>query len=256
MNIQDATIVEYRLIREIVRNYNTLDYTSQLKALLSPIFPKHHFDNWCKLDFHKKINELIFKEYEGEQVLKYRLFRAFHNLPVVAAYEIKVKNSRVDFLTIEEHTTSYEIKSTLDNLYKLSKQSDDYLKAFEFNNILIHERHLDKCLTIVPSNFGIITVDKAAHSVVRKPVLNKYLDPYTQLSILTKKELNKAFASTDLQNILTNFDAQKINRIFKSTLKSRYQERWDFIVKHSNDILPIDIQFFFNKNIKPAHIYS
>lgn len=256
MNFTDCTIIDSKLVKKIVKNYNTLDYIPKLKELLYLIYPQSNLNDCCKLDLHKKINDLILNSYDGEQVLKYRLFKAFKHDKLVAAYEIKVKNSRVDFLTINGYTTSFEIKSNLDNLDKLAKQSDDYLTAFEFNNIVIHERHLNRCIDIIPKSFGVITVDKVKHTVVRKPLFNKFLHAETQLGLLSKRELNKHFGSTDIWLIIDSLQGTLINEIFKLALKERYKTRWNFIVENSDDILPIDIQFFFNMNIKPIDIYS
>jgi len=256
MNFTHDNLIDPKLVKEIVKSYKPLDYTPKLRELLSVIYPKRNLDNFCKLDLHKEINDLIIDGYEGEQVLKYMLFKAFQHEKLVAAYEIKVKNSRVDFLTINDHTTSFEIKSNLDNLDKLAKQSADYLTAFEFNNIVVHERHLSRCINIIPKSFGIITVDKVKHHIVRKPVFNKCLHAETQLGLLSKKELVKYHGSTDMSVIMDNVAADKINDLFKLALKDRYRTRWDFIVENSDDIMPIDLQFFFNKTIKPVFIYG
>ncbi len=251
-----TSTVDSKLVKEIVKSYSTLDYTPKLRELVNLVFPKSNLSKLCKLDLHRTINDLVVAGYEGEQILKYRLFKAFQHANLVAAFEIKVKNSRVDFLTVNGHTTSYEIKSNLDNLYKLSKQSGDYLGAFEFNNIVIHKRHLDKCYDLIPVGFGIITADKSEHSFIRKPIYNRSLDPEKQLSLLTKKELVKVFGKTDVSAILSKFSASQVNGLFKLALKERYRSRWDFIVSNGDDILPIDLQFFFNKNVSPSFVYG
>lgn len=102
----------------------------------------------------------------------------------------------------------------------------------------------------------MITVDKSGHQMIRKPTLNKLLQAETQLSLLSKKEMQKHFGSTELEIILKMLDSIQINERFKKALRERYQTRWNFIVENDNEILPIDIQFFFNKNIKPTFIYS
>ena len=256
MNFTDCSTIDSKLVKEIVKNYNTLDYAPKLRELVNLIYPKSNLNKFCKLDLHKKINDLVLDGYEGEQVLKYRLFRAFQASNLIAAFEIRVRNSRVDFLTINGSTTSYEIKSSLDNLDKLAKQSKDYIGAFEFNNIVIDKRHLDKCYDIVPRSFGIITVEKFEHTFVRKPIFNRALNPETQLSLLTKKEIIKYFGRFEIANIINDFSAIQINDLFKLALKARYRSRWDFIVEHADDILPIDLQFFFNKNVPPSFIYG
>lgn len=256
MKFTHYSSINLKLVKEIANNYNTLDYTPKLREMLNAIYSERKLNKFCKLDLHRTINDLVIDGYEGEQVLKYRLFKAFQSADLVAAYEIKVKNSRVDFLTVNGYTTSFEVKSNLDNLDKLAKQSEDYLTAFEFNNIVIHERHYNRCIDIIPKSFGVITVDKVQHTVVRKPIFNKSLHADTQLALLSKKELKKHYGSTDVSLIKDELSDAQINDLFKLTLKERYRARWNFIVEHSNDILPIDIQFFFNKNIVPAHIYS
>lgn len=248
--------IDPKLVKNVVKHYNVLDYTHNLRGLLDTVVPKVELDGYCRLQVHKKINELIFGSYEGEQVLKYRLFKAFAKADLVAAFEIKVKNSRVDFLTVNGHTTSYEIKSSLDTLGKLAKQSLDYKTAFELNNIVVHERHLKKCIGLIPECFGIISINKGGHEIIRKPVLNKALNPEVQLSLLTKKELGEFFGSGNVADILSSTDHTAINEQFKSALKKRYRSKWDFIVANSEDIVPIDIQFFFNKNISPKHVYG
>ena len=256
MEFPHSTSLDYRLINNIAKSYSTLDYAQKLRGMLDQLFPRDTFDKCRKYDLHRKINEVVFDGYEGEQVLKYRLFEAFRQSDLVGAYEIKVRNSRVDFLTINGHTTSFEIKSNLDNLYKLEKQANDYMQAFELNNVVIHERHLEKCIGLIPGNFGIITTDREGHAFYRKPVLNRNLDTQVQLSLLTKRELKKFMASPDTTSIMDSISPEEINSFFKLALKERYRSRWDFVVRHSKDILPIDLQFFFNKNIRPEYNYS
>ncbi|MCF2495401.1 sce7726 family protein [Dyadobacter chenhuakuii] len=239
-----------------MKNYTALDYTPKLREILRGVYPTAELNNSCRYDLHRKINDLVIGSYEGEQTLKYRLFRAFRYRNLVAAYEIKVRSSRVDFLTINNYTTSFEIKSSLDNLDKLAKQSDDYLAAFEFNYVVVHQRHLTRCIEIIPSSFGVITAEKSGHTIIRKPTLNKSLHPETQLSLLSKKEMQKQFGCTDSETIVKELNCSQINEQFKKALRERYQTRWNFIVENDNEILPIDIQFFFNKNIKPNFIYS
>jgi hypothetical protein len=256
MTFIDCETIDPKLVKNVVKNYNVLDYTHNLRCLLNQVVPKDELEGYCRLEIHKKINEVIFGSYEGEQVLKYRLFQAFAKADIVAAYEIKVKNSRVDFLTINGHTTSYEIKSSLDTLGKLAKQSLDYKAAFELNNIVVHERHLKKCMELVPDCFGIISIDKCGHEIIKKPVLNKSLNAEVQLCLLTKKELIEFYGVGDAGYIFANGDNASINEQFKLALKKRYQAKWDFIVANSGSIVPIDIQFFFNKNINPRYVYG
>lgn len=243
------------LLSTIAKNYNTLQYSPQLKGWLDLIYPKRNFSRLTKFQLHKSLNAALIKAYSGEFQYKYSLFKKFQSQRLVAGFEIKVNNSRVDFLTINGCTTSFEIKSTIDNLAKLSKQAVDYLSAFEYNNVIVDEKHISNCITKLPASFGIIVYKDERQRVIRKPSLNTEINPERQLQLLSKKELFDQFSITNEISIIKIFSAHTINEKFKMALKKRYYNRWKFIVKNSNKILPIDLQFFFNTNISPDSIY-
>ncbi len=251
-------IINERAINLLAKNYSTLNYPVKLITLLKDIFPSKDFELFSKYELHKLLNDTLLQNYSGEEVFKYKLFKCHtnkHNL--IAAFEIKVNNSRVDFLTINGHTTSFEIKSELDNLSKLSKQIADYMLAFEYNYLVIAERHIEKAKNLLPESFGLWSYKNGKYKKLKKASLNDKIDPEVQLSLLTKQELGTNFPEVggELNKILNSFDATKINQLFKKTLKNRYRNRWEFLVANEAQILPIDLQFFFNTNIKPSYIY-
>jgi hypothetical protein len=164
----------------------------------------------------------------------------------------------VDFLTINGYTTSFEIKSELDNLSKLNKQISDYILAFDYNYLIVDECHISKTMAMAPQSFGIWSYRNGKYQKLRKAILNKNIQPEFQLNLLTKTELIQSFPKSNglKKDILENVDSDKINTIFKKTLKSRYRSRWQFLVNNQSQIMPMDVQFFFNTNIKPQHIYN
>lgn len=253
----DELRIDSKSLSYLAKNYNPLDYRSSLASLLLNIYPNTDFTAWNKLKLHELLNETILHYYSGEQIFKYQLFKSFQDKNVVAAFEIKVNNSRADFITINGHTNSFEIKSNLDNLNKLKKQSSDYILAFEYNYLVIDERHLLNALDLVPPCFGLWSFKGGKKKIYRKAALNLNIDPFIQLSLLTKRELTGFFREVegDKTEILKNFSDDEINKRFKKSLKSRYLSRWDFIVANQERILPIDIQFFFKTNISPDYIY-
>lgn len=245
------------VVKNIVKSYNTLDYHPKLQDLVASIFPLEDASQLCKLDLHRRINQLIIGHYPGEQVLKYDLFKEFRKKNLVAAFEMKVGSSRVDFVTINGHSTSFEIKSSLDNLDKLAKQTSDYSLAFEYNYVVVDQCHLPKISNKIPDQFGIWTFANGRKVVRRPAVLNNAIDASAQLRFLTKKELSLFFNSiSSPTDILQLFSGETINERFKKALKNRYHSRWSFVTTHAELILPIDLQFFFNRNIHPDHIYS
>lgn len=245
------------VVKNIVKSYHTLDYHPKLRELVCQIDPTADHVNLCKLDLHRRINQVIVGHYPGEQVLKYNLFQEFRKKNLVAAFEMKVGTSRVDFVTINGHSTSFEIKSSLDKLDKLAKQTTDYALAFEYNYVVVDECHLAKIQPKIPDQFGIWTF-KGGRKIIRKPAtLNTAIDAAAQLKFLTKKELGIFFGVNKTPaDILKKMSGELINEHFKKALKHRYQSRWSFITAHSEIILPIDLQFFFNRNIHPDYIYQ
>lgn len=251
--------VESGEINKLAKNYNTLDYSINLAKSLKVIFPAENFDHFSKYDLHQLFNDTLLHYYNGEEIIKYLLFKQYISKKgIIAAFEAKANNSRVDFLTINGCTTSFEIKSELDNLSKLSKQMNDYMLAFEYNYLITDERHYGKALELLPDCYGLWIYKNGKYKKLRKALINERIDPRVQLNILTKKELCDTFPETngDIRVILSSYNKQQINEKFKIALKTRYRTRWQFLIDNYNDIFPIDVQFFFNTNIEPRHIYN
>lgn len=250
--------IDEGLVNSLAKKYSALDYSANLMTLLNNICPHTNFEKFSKYDLHKICNDIFFENYKGEEILKFKLFERLKNKEdFIGAFEVPIKNSRVDFITVNGRTTSYEIKSELDNLSKLSKQTDDYMMAFEYNYVLLDEKHMKKAKDILPESFGIWSYRNGRYFTSKRSTLNKNINPEVQLSLLTKKELFYGFAQNngDVQNILNSLSSKSINKNFKKILRNRYRSRWEFLLKNQMQILPIDLQFFFNTNIKPADIY-
>jgi hypothetical protein len=250
--------ISIEAINLLAKSYNTLDYSVKLTSILRNIFPTEQFDLFTKYDLHKLLNDILFQYYNGEEILKYKLFEQHSKQRnIVAAFEMKVNNSRVDFLTINGVSTSYEIKSELDNLSKLSKQMSDYMLAFEFNYLVIDEKHIEKAKDLLPKDFGLWCYKNGKYRKLKKANLNKEINPEAQLTLLTKKELIKSYPEKQgkIKKILNSYSTYEINYLFKQILKDRYRNRWTFLLENKENIFPIDIQFFFNTNILPERIY-
>jgi len=258
MIIEKDRIVSKKAINTLAKSYNTLDYSVKLATLLKNVLPTENFDIFSKFELHKRLNDILLQNYKGEEILKYKLFQQFiKKRNLIAAFETKVNNSRVDFLTINGHTTSFEIKSELDNLTKLSKQMADYMLAFEFNYLVVDELHIKKAKDLLPAGYGLWSYKGGKYKKLIKAELNDKINPEVQLRLLTKQELVNDFSGIGgvIKDILNSYDAYYINKRFKKTLKNRYRSRWEFLINNQDCIFPIDIQFFFNTNIQPSDIY-
>lgn len=252
-----SSSVNYDSIKKIAREYSTLDYFSSLANLLKNIYPTEVFTEYSKKSLHQKINDVLLHHYKGEYELKYILSKLFFNKNLVAAFEMRVNKSRADFLTVNGVSKSFEIKSELDNLDKLQKQSSDYGMVFDYNYLVVDPKHINKALDIIPESFGVWSFSNGKKQIRRNATLNASIDPEMQLKLLTKKELSTWFSEErgEIKQILKSKSPLEINYLFKKTLKERYRIRWEFLVRHQESILPIDIQFFFNTNINPEFIY-
>lgn len=240
----------------LAKSYNALQYQSGLENLLNSYYNTSNFDGWEKFTLHKAINDVVFENYNGEHVLKYKLAQLFRCKEYVGAFEVKAKSSRADFLVINGETKCFEVKSKIDTLGRLNKQSQDYKDIFEYNTVVVDKRHLQAVKRIVPEYYGIWYFQGHKRIEYRKALLSPFINAEAQLAILTKKELKRFFGDADAQMILKWLSGTEINQRLKDALKYRYQIRWNFIKNNWDNILPIDLQFFFNTNVCPKLIYS
>jgi hypothetical protein len=231
----------------LARSYNTLSYTHQLRDLLAAFFQTDKYKDCNKFELAKTVNDTVFKNYDGEQILKYRY---------VAAFEVKAKSSRTDFLVINGDTKSFEVKSKIDTLNRLKKQVEDYGDVFEYNTVVIDKTHLEKVIELIPDYYGIWYYEKSKKVVYREAKYSPKINASEQLTLMNKKELQKYFGSSNNEQILKECNSAQINDTLKQALKGRYDKRWSFIQTNWNSILPIDLQFFFNTNVKPEIIYG
>jgi hypothetical protein len=125
--IKKQHYVDIDIVKRIAKDYKTLDYPITLLSHLEKAYPKTNFKEYSKFDLHRVLNNLLMNNYSGENIHKCKLVEKFKSHKrVIAAFEINVNRSRLDFLAINGVSTSFEIKSRLDNLYKLKKQLNDY----------------------------------------------------------------------------------------------------------------------------------
>ena len=176
----------------------------------------------------------------------------------VAGFEIKVGNSRADFASINGVTRCYEIKTELDNLNKLIKQSWDYTSVFEYNTVILDEKHLTQATRELPEEYGITIIGKKSLKPFRRAEKNANICAKCQLEALTAKEIEMFFAGkkSAINEILSRYSAGAVNKGFKLALKNRYRNRWEFMRKHHQQILPIDFQFFFSTQESPSLLYQ
>ncbi|GIM45918.1 hypothetical protein DNHGIG_14670 [Collibacillus ludicampi] len=220
---------------------------------------------------HKIVNDLVLKYYPGECTIKYYFIKNYLNRKdEVSTFEMNVGASRLDIGRINGKSYAYEIKTELDSLDKLDKQIQDYSQVFEYIYVVVHTKHLPKVSEQVPEYCGIVSFRNVGGAWKfhprRKANKNENIDPVAQLNCLTSKELDQMMKLAGIkeslkgretkEDILLNcLSTQKINHLFKTIIKKRFQKRWEHIERHFNLINPIDLQMFFRTEADPYWVY-
>lgn len=250
--------IEASQANTLARSYSPLLYLKKLRELLESVFVDVDFSKHDKYSLHQQINHSLSANYQGEELVKYQIAKKYLPKDTVGAFEIKVGNSRADFASINGVSRCYEIKTKLDNLNKLGKQANDYTSVFEYNTVILDQKHLLQALKDLPGEYGVMLIEKRGLKLYRRASKNTSICSSCQLDMLTTKELSTFFGQDgkSIGSILEKYTPTKINTLFKQALKQRYQTKWDFVRTNHEQILPIDFQFFFSTQESPSLLYQ
>jgi hypothetical protein len=131
-------------------------------------------------------------EYVYKNTLLNKLLLGKHSLKTTTALtELRIKNSKADFVLINGEANVYEIKTELDNFDRLESQLDDYYKAFDHISVMTCETNLKKLKRLLNNSpVGIfILTNRNTISVRKKPVRDtSRLDSNVMFKILRKSE--------------------------------------------------------------------
>jgi hypothetical protein len=215
------------------------------------------------------LNQFILNYYPNETSVKSTFINnvLFKTSNHVSIFELNVGKSRLDLCKINSNSTAYEIKTDLDTPNRLEQQMKDYFQVFEKVYLICSVHNHDSMVPFIPEECGIFTysVTKTGRYIFKKKrsaIASTSISPHAQLSVLTKKDLNTFFQCPNLEtkysmiDFITNTKTNKeINKIFKSTLKYKYNDKWNFLVENSPNILEIDYQWFFKNSLSPKIVY-
>ncbi|MBR4859197.1 MAG: sce7726 family protein [Clostridia bacterium] len=112
--------------------------------------------------------------------------------------EKSIGNSICDVMVVSDCLTGYEIKSDLDNYSRLDEQIIQYNKFFDYNYIVVSQKHLHSAESKVPDSWGIICILDDKVNVIRKAKSNFRVSRRRQLSILWKIELKNILIKNSL----------------------------------------------------------
>ena len=246
--------------------YSPIKTNNDLKDILISILGKK-YEN--ELNPREKINNLLINNYPNETVIKAGFIKdiLLKSNNHITIFELNVGSSRADLCKINGSSIAYEIKTDLDNIQRLDKQLNDYLKVFEKIYVICSENKVEQINKNIVSECGIYTYKKTRNGIyrfkkVKEASISTQISPLQQLKTLTKRELSFNF-SIDAKlcreqmynKILDTHNNDVINSIFKKCLKIKYQNEWNFIKANNKLINDIDFQWFFKYMVNPEIVY-
>ena len=151
------------------------------------------------IDVFESAYQCLFKKFRCEYVYKNSLVNKImlgrHSVKTTGVIsELRIGNSKLDFLVMNGTTVGYEIKTKFDSLNRLQSQIADYQKAVDLLYIYTCEDFIDKLLEITPHSVGICQLSDSYHiKIIKKPQKNQNnVCPSTLFSSLRKPEYCKA----------------------------------------------------------------
>ena len=143
-------------------------------------------------------------------------------------------SGRVDLAVINGRLAGFEIKSDVDGLGRLTRQSACFSQVFEQMSLVVTKRHIKAAQDRVPDWWGLIEPYGQTFRVRRKPRLNKSLNIEKVLHILLRKELvaverllstkpspSAALKTSIVGSLLANHSKRKLLVAVREVLKER-----------------------------------
>lgn len=153
-------------------------------------------------EFYRYAYRKLLKEYRNEYVYKNsiinKLLLAKYSLNTTTILnEFKIGRSIADLVLLNGTSKVFEIKTELDNLYRLESQIADYKKVFEHIYVVTHADLVEKLSKEIDDKVGIITLtDKGALHTIREAQKDiAHLDSSIIIRSLRKQEYTNVLQS-------------------------------------------------------------
>lgn len=264
-----------QICRYLNKDYNIYDPEEvrwkKIRYAFSKTPAKDLIDLQEKTSSNEFINHLLMKYYICERVVKYHFIRhlkdAAHD---IVAFEMSIGDSRIDICRINGKLCAYEIKTEYDNYDRLSTQMKDYLNSFEKVYIIVPIQKVDIVKNYIPEKCGIITYRTNSFGDMlfsyRKAAQENTCDINFCLNSLSNTDLVKILKSLNekpfkakkdnLELLISITKGKNIWSAYKSFLKNKYSEQWQYLKGNFDKILPIDCQSFFASQMDPDMLYE
>lgn len=243
LNIQSLRVLSQIFtpsnLNKVVREKDTSYFNNKI----SKHYPNHN--STSNLQLIRGVYSILEKNYRCEYFFKNKLFNNIlkeYSLATTTVFnEFKIASSKADLILLNGCIRIFEIKSELDDLSKLKKQIQDYVKVADYVNIVSDSKFISKLLTeYQDTNVGIIEyTEKNSLKIRKKPKQNictfdfdclfKLLHKVEYISLVKK---NFGFIP-DVPNtkifrvcyeLLTSIDIIDFQKQVLSTLKKRNVE--------------------------------
>ena len=198
-------------------------------------------------------------------ILVEKIFRKLGKKRIFLGTEIPfLSNKRkVDILAIYKNNSyAFEIKSKKDSLRKLPEQLMDYLRVFDYVNIVLDEKFIDyKILQFLPSSVGIISFIEKANKliVVRKAKMNrkvnkKFLTKFVNVGDMKKLFFKQhGFDFINKEKYLRNkFTKQKLKELAFYLIKTRYSSRYNRFLQETYHRIHVEDLEYLTKDFDIA----
>ena len=213
-----------RLFRSFVSSESEFD-----SCFNSLIFQDYSmiYGDLCKKAF---IIELLTNFYHNDYLIRNKFIeQVLSKTSAISFEEFPILKSRIDLASINGKSCAYEIKTEYDNLTKMVKQVFDYSNCFEYVFVICSAKQTKKVIKEVPNFCGVYQYSGRKHisfKKVKEATLSPNLSSKEMIGLLRKREKAGVFKTSDDNAILEKYTFEKINKIFKTTLKSRFEDYW------------------------------
>lgn len=176
-------------------------------------------------DFYKYAYHKLLQEYRNEYIYKNtiinKLLLARYSLNTTTILnEFKIGRSIADLVLLNGTSKVFEIKTELDNLYRLESQIADYKKVFEHVYIVTHTPMAEKLLKEIEDTVGIITL-------TANGMLHTVREAQRDISHLDSSVIIKSLRKHEYTNIIRNYfgDIPQVTPVkYFASCKERFNE--------------------------------
>ncbi|MGY0372310.1 sce7726 family protein [Clostridium sp. JNZ J1-5] len=178
--------------------------------------------------YDSDIRSFLYKDFTKEPMY-------INDISTIVVPEMNLFNGyvRIDIAVINGLFHGYEIKSDMDTLQRLPRQSEYYSKVFDEMILITTEKYINEVEKIIPSWWGIKYCDKNGElKIKRNGQYNSNVDSYSRLTLLWKEELIELLSRYSDKKYKSKTKIALIDIILKEVPK-------DVIIDYTREIIKL-----------------